>query len=65
MGTAALDEDWQTAAAQYASVGQRYRSAATPVMPQRPPSAKLMELMSRQRVGVRVSITKIISQGIE
>jgi PPOX class probable F420-dependent enzyme len=65
VGTATLEEDPQAARAQYAHVGDRYRVAMSAPMPARPPSAKSMELMSRERVAVRVTIDKLISQGVE
>ncbi|MDX2076255.1 MAG: PPOX class F420-dependent oxidoreductase [bacterium] len=62
-GTAILEEDPQKARAEYGQLGIRYRGAVA--MPTRPPSAESAELMSRERVGIRVKVDKIISQGVE
>jgi PPOX class probable F420-dependent enzyme len=63
IGTAALDEDWAAAAAQYAQVGRRYQGRVA--APQGPPSARSAELMKRSRVGIRMTVERVISQGVE
>lgn len=62
-GTVALEEDQQAVRAEYMRMGERYASA----MPSRPPvaSGRSAQLMSRERVGVRLTIERVVSQGIE
>ncbi len=62
-GSVSLEEDQSIVRAEYLGMGARYAGA----MPSRPPapSAKSAELMSRERVGVRLTVDHIISQGIE
>lgn len=64
-GNAVLEEDPQKAREEYGQLGARYRGAITTPPPTRPPSGKTADLLSRERVGVRVKIEKIISQGVE
>lgn len=65
MGKAELEENPQKARDEYGQLGARYRGAMTTPPPTRPPSGKTADLLSRERVGVRVKISKIISQGVE
>lgn len=64
-GNGVLEEDPQKAREEYGQLGARYRGAITTPPPTRPPSGKTADLLSRERVGVRVKIEKIISQGVE
>lgn len=62
-GNVSLEDDPSIIRAEYMRMGERYSR----VMPSRPPvpSAKSSELMSRERVGVRLKIERVVSQGIE
>jgi PPOX class probable F420-dependent enzyme len=65
IGTVELEENPQIARAEYGQLGARYMGAMTAPPPTRPASDKTADLLSRERVGVRVKISKIISQGVE
>jgi PPOX class probable F420-dependent enzyme len=61
-GRATLVEEPEAARALYATVGSRYRNAVP--MPSAPPrDPKVMELLSRERVTIRLSVDHVHSNG--
>lgn len=62
-GKVSLNEDAAAVRAAYQHMGQRYARAMT----SRPPIApgRAASLMSRDRIGVRLTVEHVISQGIE
>lgn len=63
MGSVTLEEDQGKVRAAYMQMGERYRAVMQGPPPR--PSAKSADLMSRERVGIRLKIERVISQGIE
>lgn len=62
-GTVSLETDQAMLQRDYLRLGERYRGAMQTPPPR--PSAKASELMTRERVGIRLKVERVISQGIE